>query len=126
WLRMPNDCAAVKMGDDVIYLALSLRNVGQGISVVHGWRFYPDWEPQQEETPLAEFRRQNRDIYVPPGDIGFWQSGFLDQNDPLYPKTCKAASAHAAMTVDVLYGDYEGGQRVKTRFELLPRESSEG
>jgi hypothetical protein len=126
WLRVPGGCATVEVGDDVIYLAMSLRNVGQGIGVVHGWRFYPEWEPQRDETPLEEFRRQTRDIYVPPGDIGFWQAAFRDQDDPLYPEACKAASSHAAMTVDVLYGDHEGGQRVKTRFGLLPRETGEG
>jgi len=126
WLRVPGGCATVEVEDDAIYLALSLRNVGLGIGVVHGWRFWPDWEPGRGEAPLEEFRHQNRDIYVPPGDIGFWQAAFRDQDDPQYGEACKAASAQAPMTVDILYGDHEGGQRIKTRFGLQPRGDGQG
>ena len=30
-------------------------------------------------------------------------------------------TAREQMTIDVLYGDHEGGQRVITRFSIIPR-----
>jgi hypothetical protein len=30
------------------------------------------------------------------------------------------------MSIDILYGDFEGGQRVVTRFTLSPRETDDG
>ncbi|HUZ16324.1 MAG TPA: hypothetical protein VMU72_09125 [Gaiellaceae bacterium] len=37
-----------------------------------------------------------------------------------------AIEAGERLTVDVLYGDFEGGQRVVTRFGLSPRENGSG
>src|SRR5205823_14471435 len=62
----------------------SLRNAGRGIAVVHGWRFYGNWEADRPEPALDEFHRQGRDLYLPPGEVGFWQAAFRDQNDPQY------------------------------------------
>jgi len=82
WVRIPGGGAVGEvgpgegsMGPDtpVVYLALALRNAGNGIAVLHGWRFFPDWHRDQEHAPLEEFERQNRDLYIPVGDVGFWQ-----------------------------------------------------
>ncbi len=121
WLRVLGGCAVVEAENGVIYLTASLRNVGSGIGIIHGWRFYPDWDLARPEPKLEDFHRQTRDLYLPPGDIGFWQAAFRDQDDPQYDEACKAVTARAPMTVDILYGDHEGGQRVITRFGLQPR-----
>jgi hypothetical protein len=39
WLLVPGGGGDAQADGDVIYLALSLRNAGRGIAVVHGWRF---------------------------------------------------------------------------------------
>jgi len=106
----------------VIYLAMSVRNVGRGIAVVHSWHFYPDWGPGVPDPALEEFHRQSRDLYVPPGDIGFWQAAFRDEADPQYDDACKAVTSQSQLTVDILYGDADGGQRIVTRFGLQPRQ----
>ena len=121
WLHIPGGRAALQADGDVIYLTMSLRNVGRGIAVVHGWRFYGDWDPDRPEPTVDEFHRQNRDLYLPPGDIGFWQAAFRDEGDPQYEEACKAVTTRVQMTIDVLYGDHEGGQRVITRFSIIPR-----
>ena len=121
WLKVPGGCAAVEAENGVIYLTMSLRNVGSGIGIILGWRYYPDWDPVRPQPQLHEFHAQTRDLYLPPGDIGFWQAAFRDQDDPAYDAACKAVTARGEMTVDLLYGDHEGGQRVITRFGLLPR-----
>ena len=40
---------------------------------------------------------------------------------PSIEEACKAVTAREQMTIDVLYGDHEGGQRVITRFSIIPR-----
>jgi hypothetical protein len=121
WIRVPGGCAVVESENGVIYLTASLRNVGSGIGIIHGWRYYPDWNPARPEPGLDEFHAQSRDLYIPPGDIGFWQAAFRDEDDPQYADACKAVTSKGQMTVDLLYGDHEGGQRVITRFGLMPR-----
>ena len=42
------------MGPDtpIVYLAVALRNAGNGIAVLHGWRFFPDWHRDQDVGQL--------------------------------------------------------------------------
>jgi len=124
WLRVPGGCAAIEAENGVIYLTASLRNVGSGIGIVHGWIYYPDWDLARPRPELKKFHPQTRDIYLPPGDIGFWQAAFRDQDDPQYAEACKAITARGQMTVDLLYGDHEGGQRIITRFGMFPRDDT--
>ena len=63
-----------------------------------------------------------RDIYVAPGDVGFWQGSFRDPRSAEFAEARRAVEAPQRMGVDILYGDFEGGQRVITRFLLSPRE----
>jgi hypothetical protein len=106
----------------VVYLTLSLRNAGTGIAVLHGWRFAPGQLHNNDEHPWSEFRRQSRDIYIPAGDMGFWQAAFRDPADPQYADAMKAAESRQPMTIELEYGDHEGGQLMQSRFSLLPRD----
>ena len=72
-----------------------------------------------------DYRRLTRDLYVPAGDRGFWQGAFRDTDDPDYAEAAAAIEARRPITVDLLYGDHEGGQRMISRFALIPR-SDEG
>ena len=110
------------MGDDAIYLAIALRNAGSGIGVLHGWSFSTVWPPGASEyAPLEEFHRLTRDIYVPAGDVGFWQGAFRDPAAPEFAEAAAAITGRQATMVDLLYGDNEGGQRVISRFSMVPR-----
>jgi hypothetical protein len=121
-LTAPGGGAGVEVVDGRVYLALSLRNVGTGIAVLHGARFYPERRPGTEPAPLEEFRRLTRDLYIPPGKVGFWQGAYRDDADP-DREVAVAAIERGEFGVDVLYGDYEGGQRVVTRFGCQRDES---
>ena len=55
WLRVPGGCATVEADNGVIYLTMSLRNVGSGIGIIHGWRFYPDWDPGRRRRDSMSF-----------------------------------------------------------------------
>jgi hypothetical protein len=114
----PGGGAGVEVVDGRVYLGLSLRNVGTGIAVLHGARFYPERRPGDRPAPLDEFRLLTRDLYIPPGKVGFWQGAFRDEADP-DRQVALDAIERGEFGVDVLYGDYEGGQRVVTRFGCL-------
>jgi len=44
-----------------------------------------------------------------------------DSTDPLYAPLREAIAAGTGLSIDLLYGDHEGGQRVITRFFVSPR-----
>jgi hypothetical protein len=121
WLMAPGGGGAAEATGEAVYLALAVRNAGSGIAVLLGWCFYPALLRNQPYAPLDEFVRLTRDIYVPANDVGFWQGTFRDPASPAFVAARAAIDAHEAMTIDVLYGDHEGGQRVITRFALMPR-----
>lgn len=73
----------------------------------------------------GEFRRLTRDLYVPAGDVGFWQGAFRDPDEPIFALARDAINARRRITVDLLYGDHEGGQRTISRFALIPREDGQ-
>jgi hypothetical protein len=110
----------------VVYLAISVRNAGRGIAILHGWRFAAGAQSLQRPPELAEFRQQQRDIFVGPEDVGFWQAAFRDEADPQYGEAVAAVKSGEVLTIDVLYGDHEGGQRAISRFMLRPIEREDG
>jgi len=109
----------VALENSVIYLGISLRNAGQGIGVIHGWRFQPGRQTSLERPDLSEFRHQNRDLLIAPNDIGFWQGAFRDSDDPQYDEAVTAIKDEVeVLTFDLLYGDNDGGQRMISRLTL--------
>jgi hypothetical protein len=108
---------------DAVYLAISVRNAGNGIAVMHGWRLWTERRTGREGAPPVDsFTRLSRDLYVPAGDVGFWQGTFRDPGSEEFAAARRAVERHEQLTVDVLYGDELGGQRTITRFTLAPRE----
>jgi hypothetical protein len=114
---------AAEASSEAVYLAISVRNAGTGIAVLHGWCFYPErLVGGGTPPPPEEFSRLTRDIDVPAGDVGFWQGTFRDPAAPEFAAASAAIAARTPLTVDILYGDHEGGQRTISRFGLLPRD----
>lgn len=124
WVQVEGGGAVVDDRDGVIYLALSVRNVGAGIGVIQAWRVWPDAPSNlpRERPDLADFREQTRDLYVPGGDTGLWQAALRRPEDPLRGQIGPRAAAGETIAVDLLYSDQLGGQRTITRFALLPGE----
>jgi hypothetical protein len=120
----PGGGAAVQVIDDQIYVVLSLRNVGPGIGVLYGGRLYAEGRGMQAEVELDAFRMLSRDIYIPPGKIGFWQLAYRDSQEAEYDRMLRAIERGEFMA-DVLYGDYEGGQRMVSRYIVLREEGGE-
>jgi hypothetical protein len=124
WVHVSGGRAVVEMTDDAVYFVLSLRNVGSGLAVLDRWDFYSDRALGDTSTrDTADFRRLTRDIYVAPGDLGFWQGAFRDPSDPAFAAARESIAARQPVTIDLLYGDHEGGQRTISRFALIPDEA---
>jgi hypothetical protein len=105
--------------DGRVYLAIALRNGGTGLAVIHGWRTEVAERISGATAPrIEDFRRQQRDLYIPAGDTGFWQGAVRDRDDPAYGELRVAAESQQRVMVDLLYGDYEGGQRTIARFGI--------
>jgi hypothetical protein len=122
WARLEGNQGVIEFVEGSIYLAISVRNVGSGLAVTFGWSVASDLV--LNEVPHADpekFRLQTRDLYVAPGDIGFWQGAIRNADDPDYPGLSKDIREARPFTIEVLYGDHEGGQRTITRFGMIPR-----
>jgi hypothetical protein len=126
WFLVPGGQGIASVTDDADYFVISVRNVGTGIAVLHGWRLDPELVLERgahvDPPPLEEFTTLTRDLYVAPGDVGFWQGSFRDPASDRYRAARRAVEAQQRMGVDILYGDFEGGQRMISRFMLSPHE----
>jgi hypothetical protein len=123
WFLVPGGGGSAEVGDGAIYLAIAVRNVGSGIAVLHGWAFHADpTMGESTHSPLEDFRRLTRDLYIAPGEVGFWQGSFRDAADPVFAAARAVIEEPRRFAVDVLYGDHELGQRSITRFALTPRD----
>jgi len=123
WFLVPGGGAIAEATDAAVYLAIAVRNVGSGIAVLHGWYFYPELElGQNDYAPPDEFRRLTRDLYIAPGEVGFWQGAFREPGDGAFVAARRAIEEPRRVAVDVLYGDHELGQRSITRFAISPHD----
>jgi len=124
WVKLPGGQGSAEATDEAVYFTLSLRNVGTGMAVLHGWDVITDRPVGYDERPSIErFRRQLRDLYISPADVGFWQGAFREPGAPEFGPVRTAVEARSPIMVDLLYGDFEGGQRTISRFLLMPMES---
>jgi len=108
-----------------VYLGIPLRNTGPGLGVLHAW--HAEGRPRlagAPHAPLSAFQPSVRDLYVPAHDLGYWHAAVRDPQDPRYPGLAEAVRERRQLSVDLLYGDHEGGQRAVTRFALIPLEDA--
>ncbi len=126
--------AMLRREQGVIYLAIALRNVGAGIALLRGYHLEGDGAEIVARDPagaarhrrgdrppdLHRFAEQQRDLYIPSGNVGFWQAALRDASDERYGEVSEALETSGRVTIDLLYTDHEGGQPAITRFVLLP------
>jgi hypothetical protein len=120
-VRLAGGRAIAEADNGVIYLAMGLRNLGAGIALLHGW--YPIPEQAFVTNPHADvedFRRLAIDLYIAPGGAGYWEGAIRAAGDPLRPGFSRVLRDREPFTIDLLYGDQEGGQRTISRFTVLP------
>jgi hypothetical protein len=124
WVKVAGGRGVVEVTDEAIYMVIALRNVGAGLAVLDRWDVHTD-RPRGEVTQTDDFRRLTRDIYVPAGDHGFWQGALRDPDEPIFAEVREAATQGRMVTIDLLYGDQEGGQRTVSRFTLIPTDNGQ-
>jgi hypothetical protein len=125
YLVAPGGLGVAEHTDEAVYLAATLRNVGAGIAVLHGWHFYPARVTRAEHPAPDDFTRLTRDLYIPTGDVGFWQGTFRDPSTSAFADAREAIEAHGDWTIDLLYSDAEGGQRMISRYTMIPRDDGQ-
>jgi hypothetical protein len=116
-LTVPGHGGAFFVGDEAIYFAMALRNGGSGLAVIHGWCVGPR-TPVGDRPDVDDFRSQQIDLYIPAGEAGYWLGALRDRSDPTFDEVRRTIQAHQPVQVDLMYGDYEGGQRTIARFIL--------
>ncbi len=126
WVTLEGGRAVVELLDGVIYLAMLVRNVGNGMAVIEAWMPHPGLRTISDpwEAP-DEFRRQTRALWVPPGDVAFWQGALRDESEMLFEQMGEAM-AEGAVSTDLLYRDHEGDQRTISRFSVTRRDGGGG
>ena len=129
-----NGHGLVQQDTGVIYLAIPLCNVGAGLATLRGYRLQGELASDVAQDPRGvarhlrddlspqprTFSPQQRDLLISASRAGFWQAALRDPGASLYKEIAGAAETGGRVTVDVLYGDHEGGQPSVTRFVLLP------
>jgi hypothetical protein len=115
---VPGHGGVLECDGDRLYMAISLRNGGAGLAVIHGWRVTIADTALGDAPDVDAFRRQLRDLYIPAGSRGFWQGAIRDPADADYEVIRAAAESGTRVMVDLLYGDHEGGQRAIARFGI--------
>jgi hypothetical protein len=132
FLTIAGHGAAVQEQDGRIHLGIALRNGGAGLGVILGWRARAQAaerartgrrgigrEANVPAPRLDDFRHQQLDLYIPAGETGFWQGGLYDPEEPGYRDVMDAlGSRDDVIWVDLLYGNYEGGQPTVVRFGI--------
>jgi len=94
WFAVGGSAAVAHAGENAIYLVISVRNAGSGIAVLHGWHLWPQRRIGRDDHPAVDaFTPLSRDLYVPVGDVGFWQGAFRDPAAPAFAEARAAIEA---------------------------------
>jgi hypothetical protein len=120
WIVMKGGRGHAHAANGVIYLAMSLRNAGQGLAVMDSWSFHSYEIKSSEPRPAETFRKLVRDLYIAGGDVGFWQGTFRDSRDAQYKEACNIISERKPFMIDIRYANQECGQITISRFIMTP------
>jgi hypothetical protein len=122
WLSVQGPRAAIQVDGDAVYMAIAMRNVGPGLAVLDRWAVRDASHTANAPDDIAQFRRLRLDLYVAPGDVGYWQGAIRDATDSDHDVVAAAIAERQPFRIDVLYGDHEGGQHTISRFSLSPKD----
>lgn len=124
--------ASIEPRGDNLYFAAQLRNVGTGLGVLTSWLLEAGseattLEPSDPPPDVSTFNQQVRHLYVPAGDVGYWQGairvGETDRGDA--DALRRAIDAGERLTLYLRYADQDGGHDTITRYTLLPDENGD-
>jgi hypothetical protein len=116
--------AAVEQRGANLYFAAQLRNVGAGIGVLTSWFVDTGLTVSLDLPDVSTFVGQLRSLYVPAGDVGYWQGAIRESNTDRGDADAlrQAIVAGERLTLYLRYSDQDGGHDTVTRYTLLPDE----
>jgi hypothetical protein len=135
--------ATVEERSGNLYFATQLRNVGSGLGVLTSWLVEVGPEtPSSSRTSLAQdeplaalgippnyetFVQQQRSLYVPAGDVGYWQGAVREcDTDRGDGEALKIAIENGRrLTLNLRYSDPDGGHDTISRYTLTPDENGD-
>ncbi len=98
----------VEENGEGVYMGIALRNVGLGLALLYGWHLSPGLlTAETAPEDFDKFVSLSRALHVPPGGVGFWQAQAREEHRPIVRE---AEARGRPLTVDLLYGNEEGGQ----------------
>jgi hypothetical protein len=124
--------AAIEERDGNLYFAAQLRNVGAGIGVLTSWKLKADpnlpvLSDMTEPPDPSHFVTQQRSLYVPAGDVGYWQgairAGDTDRGDA--DALRRAIEAGDRIALFLRYADQDGGHDTITRYSITQDENGD-
>lgn len=85
WAPVKGGHGYARVNNDVIYLAMSLRNAGQGLAIIDRWSFHR-YEKISEPRSTESFRKLTRDLYIAGGDSAryYLRAQAIYDRPPLY------------------------------------------
>jgi hypothetical protein len=121
WVSVGGGRAVAERRGDVIYLVMSVRNVGAGIAVLQGWAARPGLVRASVDPAAQEdVHFLTRDLYVPAGDIGIWQGALRDPEHEQHGALRDVIEQRQLFSIELLYTDNVGAQRTISRFTVVP------
>ena len=127
WVTVDGSGGAAEYLDGIVYLVMSLRNIGAGIGVCQAWHVRPGLQRGiNEHAPEDQFRLQGRDLYIPAGDVGLWQGAIRETDDPQQAEIADAIAHNEPVSIELVYSDQVGEQRTISRYSLIPFVSEDG
>ena len=114
-----------------LYFAAQLRNVGAGIGVLTSWQVEvgpdPGFSAIGDLPDYRTFVDQQRSLYVPAGDVGYWQGAIREADTDRGDATAlrHAIDKHERLTLYLRYADQDGGHDTVTRYTLSADENGD-
>jgi hypothetical protein len=135
--------ATVEQRSGNLYFAAQLRNVGAGIGVLTSWLVEVGPEsPASSRSSLSgreslsvleapphsdTFVPQQRSLYVPAGDVGYWQGAVRECDTDRGDREALSSAIENGerLTLYLRYADQDGGHDTITRYTLMPDENGD-
>ena len=121
WVSVGGGRAVAEQRGDVIYLVMSVRNVGAGIAVLQGWAARPGLVRANVEPAARGGRAPPHPRPLRPGGRHRHLAG-----RPARPRARQHGALREAIeqrqpfSIELLYTDNVGGQRTISRFAIAP------
>jgi hypothetical protein len=131
--------ATIEHRNGNLYFAAQLRNVGAGIGVLTSWLVEVGPElPRSSASTVSQlstdppphyetFVPQQRSLYVPAGDVGYWQGAVRECDTERGDGEAlrRAVEAGDRLTLWLRYADPDGGHDTITRYSLSTDENGD-